>query len=161
MRLWRLSRPEDAERFDGGYGLAHAGRWNRLGQAVTYLSSVPSLCVLEKLVHAGDVELFPDVHCLVRYEAPDNIGVEVYEPGAPLAAGWDLDESATQALGWSWYAFSAAPLLRVPSVIVPTIETGDRNYVVNHRHSESARIRREEISYYRFDARLQALAARG
>lgn len=160
MRLWRLSKPEDAERFDGGYGLHNEGRWNRLGQAVTYCASVPSLCVLEKLVHAGDVDLFPDVHSLVRYEAPDDAAVEVWEPGAPLADGWDDDEAATQALGAAWYVSLSTPLLRVPSVVVPSIETADRNYVVNHRHPDSARIRLEDIADYCLDARLLAMAKR-
>lgn len=160
MRLWRLSRPEDAERFDGGYGLANPGRWNRLGQAVTYCSSVPSLCVVEKLVHAGDVADFPDGHCFVQFDAPDDLGVSVYELDDPLRDGWDRDLPQTQALGSSWYEALRTPLLRVPSVAVPTIETADRNYVVNHTHPDTTRISREAITEYRMDARLLALVGR-
>ena len=49
MRLWRLSAAAYAERFDGGYGLEYAGRWNERGRLVTYCATGPALCVLEKL----------------------------------------------------------------------------------------------------------------
>ena len=60
MRLWRLSNAEDAERFDGGYGLHRDGRWNTRGRPVTYCATGPALCLLEKLVHVEDLALLPD-----------------------------------------------------------------------------------------------------
>ena len=35
MRMWRLSGADDAERFDGGFGLHHDGRWNSRGRPIT------------------------------------------------------------------------------------------------------------------------------
>ena len=60
MRLWRLAGAAYADRFDGGYGLDHEGRWNERGGLVTYCSTGPALCVLEKLVHVEDTGLLPD-----------------------------------------------------------------------------------------------------
>ena len=54
MTLWRLSGADFAKRFDGGYGLANDGRWNTRGRPVTYCSTGPALCVLEKIVHIDD-----------------------------------------------------------------------------------------------------------
>ena len=44
MQLWRLSGAAFADRFDGGYGLEHAGRWNERGRPVCLLR-VPSVIV--------------------------------------------------------------------------------------------------------------------
>jgi hypothetical protein len=52
MLLWRLSGAQHAK--DGGYGLLFDGRQKTVGHAVTYGSTSPSLCVLEKLVHIED-----------------------------------------------------------------------------------------------------------
>ena len=76
MRLWRLSGADFAERFDGGYGLRHDGRWNVSGHPVTYCASGPSLCVLEKLVHVDDPLLLPDDTMLVCYDVPDDVTME-------------------------------------------------------------------------------------
>lgn len=160
MRLWRLAAADIAERFDGGYGVRNAGRWNQRGQIVTYCASVPSLCVLEKLVHIEDVDLFPNDLRLVRYEAPDDLAVSAFEPGNPLEEGWEDRASLTQTLGAEWYEARETALLRVPSVIVPTIETADRNFVINHSHPDIGRIVRKEDRAFRLDPRLLSYATR-
>jgi RES domain-containing protein len=75
MILWRLSGEQHARSLDGGYGLAHDGRWNTAGHAVTYCATSPSLCVLEKLVHVEDPDLLPAL-VMVRYDVPDGMGME-------------------------------------------------------------------------------------
>lgn len=74
MRLWRLSGHDFARVFDGGYGLRFDGRWNTVGHATTYVSTSPSLCVLEKLVHVEDPSLLPALD-MVEYEVPDTAPV--------------------------------------------------------------------------------------
>lgn len=160
MRLWRLSDPWHAERFDGGYGLRNAGRWNQRGHAVTYCSSVPSLCVLEKLVHVEDVRLFPAVQALVHIEAPDDLEVDTLEPRAPLQDGWERNQETTRLLGATWYLSLQAPLLRVPSAIVPTTETADRNFIINHRHPRAGEVKPVMITPFKMDERLLALRTR-
>ena len=73
MRIRRLSGADYAERFDGGFGLDHDGRWNERGRLVTYCATGPALCVLEKLVHVENANLLPDDTVLVRYHVPDDI----------------------------------------------------------------------------------------
>jgi RES domain-containing protein len=82
MLLWRLSRAEHAGAMDGGYGLLFDGRWNSVGPAVTYCSTSPSLCVLEKLVHIEDPSLLPEL-VMVTYDVPDTLPVEIVA-AAPL-----------------------------------------------------------------------------
>jgi RES domain-containing protein len=117
MILWRLSGTRHARAFDGGYGLFYDGRWNTAGRAVSCCATSPSLCVLEKLVHVEDPALLPAL-VMVRYHVPDSLGLEVIAV-AELPESWKLDESLTQQRGDQWHEALSAPLLRVPSIIVP------------------------------------------
>jgi RES domain-containing protein len=138
MILWRLSGERHARSFDGGYGLLHDGRWNTAGHAVTYCATSPALCVLEKLVHVEDPALLPAL-VMVRYEAPDDLIAETCAAGE-LPDGWKRDESWTQQRGDRWHEALDAPLLRVPSAIVPLEGSPDQNVLVNHRHPAAAAI---------------------
>ena len=153
MRLWRLAGADTAARLDGGYGIAHEGRWNSRGRPVTYCSTGPALCLLEKLVHVGDVGLVPDDTVLVRYEVPDEVAIEDVRI-EDLPAGWRLDEGASRAIGDDRLERGSACLLRVPSVIVPVAEADDRNVVINHRHADSAEIEISAAETFLYDPRL-------
>lgn len=153
MSLWRLSAGAYAGRFDGGYGLANDGRWNGRGRPVTYCSTGPALCVLEKLVHINDASRLPDDLMVVRYETPADLKVdEVLLDSLPQR--WDTLEGLTRRLGNDWLDAASACLLRVPSVIVPITDTRDRNVLINHRHEDVRRIRLSRIETFRYDDRL-------
>jgi RES domain-containing protein len=152
MRLWRLSRPSEASKLDGGYGLRFDGRWNRVGRPVTYCATSPALCVLEKLVHIEDPSLVPAL-VLVSYDAPNELAVEDIAL-SDLPLDWRHREIATQAIGDEWLRRAASPLLRVPSVIVPHVDSLDRNFLVNHRHPEANRIEVRSTETFGLDPRL-------
>jgi RES domain-containing protein len=152
MVLWRLSGVPHARAFDGGYGLLFDGRWNTARRAVTYCSTSPSLCVLEKLVHIEDPKLMPPL-IMVRYNVPDGLSVETLIL-AELPEKWRAQESWTQARGDQWHDALQTPLLRVPSVIVPLDGSPDLNVLINHRHPASSQIRIAWTAPFVFDARL-------
>ncbi len=114
MRLWRLSSAAYAHRFDGGYGLDFAGRWNERGRLVTYCATGPALCVLEKLVHVGDTDLLPEDTMLIRYDVPDDLPVEESQL-ADMPEDWRADDRVTRSIGSAWLDRVSACLLRVPS----------------------------------------------
>ena len=155
MELWRLSDADYAERFDGGYGLVCEGRWNGRGRPVTYCSTGPALCVLEKLVHIDDPALLPDEMMLVRYDAPDDLAVEEV-PVDGLPELWRTDRAVTMRIGNGWLDGISACLLRVPSVVVPVRDTRDGNVIINHRHAAATRITISRIETFRYDPRLFA-----
>ena len=157
MRLWRLSGADYAERFDGGFGLEHDGRWNERGRLITYCSTGPALCLLEKLAHIEDAGLLPDDTVLVRYEVPDDLRIEE-SPLDGLPENWRADERLTRSIGNAWLDRGSACLLRVRSVIVPVPDTDDRNIIVNHRHGDAARIAISSIEKFDYDPRLSAFA---
>lgn len=152
MILWRLSGEQYARSFDGGYGLLYDGRWNTAGHAVTYCATSPSLCVLEKLVHVQDPDLLPAL-VMVRYDAPEGLNMEIFSV-TDLPELWRLQESWTQQRGDQWYAAMNAPLLRVPSAIVPLDGSPDQNVLINHRHPAAAEITIVAAEPFVLDARL-------
>jgi RES domain-containing protein len=152
LMLWRLSGAQHARSLDGAYGLAHDGRWNTAGHAVTYCATSPSLCILEKLVHVEDPDLLPPL-VMVRYDVPDALGMETLAVAA-LPAGWRVRESWTQQRGDQWHATLATPLLGVPSVIVPLEGSPDMNVLINHRHEAAGAIRIISAEPFVLDVRL-------
>lgn len=152
MLLWRLSGIQHAKAFDGGYGLLFDGRWNTVGRPVTYCSTSPALCVLEKLLHIEDPALMPAL-MMVRYDGPDDLGVETLGLN-DLPADWRRQEVWTQQRGDQWHASLATPLLRVPSAIVPVDQSPDVNILINHTHKDAARISVISVEPFVLDPRL-------
>ena len=153
MRIWRLSNLEFAQRFDGGFGLYQAGRWNARGRRITYCANGPALCALERLAHAEKVAHLPQYIHLVCYEVPDDIHVEIAEISS-LPEGWSRDQELTRQVGNSWLDSESSCLLKVPSVLVPVAESDERNLLVNHKHEDVGRIRINQIAKFKFDERL-------
>lgn len=152
MILWRLSGLANARTFDGGYGLLFDGRWNTVGHAVTYCATSPALCVLEKLVHIEDPTLMPSF-VMLRYAVPDDLACETIAL-AELPDDWQRHESLTQSRGDRWHAALAAPLLRVPSAVLPLDGAPDVNVLINHRHPDTARITLAAAESFVLDVRL-------
>ena len=153
MRMWRLSGANYAERFDGGFGLFHDGRWNTRGRPITYCATGPALCVLEKLAHIEDTLLLPDDTVLVRYDVPDDLPVQGF-PLDSLPENWRANAPLTQSFGDIWLDRVSASLLRVPSVIVPIPDADDRNILVNHQHEDASRIAILSVERFVYDPRL-------
>ena len=155
MRLWRLSAAMYAERFDGGYGFTNDGRWNSRGRPITYCSTGPALCVLERLVHIQDAALLPDDTMLVSLEAPDGIDVDVVQLGE-LPTGWRSDQRTTRLRGDAWLHARSACLLSVPSAVVPVADSNDRNILINHLHPDVDGIVITRVEAFESDLRLFA-----
>ena len=152
MLLWRLSGKQYARALDGGYGLHFEGRWNSVGHAVTYCATSPALCVLEKLVHVEGPALLPEL-VMVTYMFPDTVAVEDIDL-ADLSPDWRRHEGWSQERGDKWHEERAAPLLRVPSAIVPVIDSPDRNVLINHTHPAMPAIRIVREQPFSLDLRL-------
>jgi RES domain-containing protein len=152
MRIWRLSSARRARDFDGGYGIANSGRWNTKGRAVTYCSTVPSLCALEKRVHVTDPGLLPE-QSMVAYDLPDDVPLRRIELDR-LAPDWTAREIDTQRMGDEWLDGVDELVLVVPSAIMPIQTAPDRNVLINHRHPRVAQVRIAEVLPFNLDPRL-------
>jgi RES domain-containing protein len=106
------------------------GRWNSPGRHVVYASAHLSLAMLELLVHIDDAEAFrrrPHVYHSVRFTRQDVALLEERD----LPRGWDArpETRASQVVGDEWIDTKPAPVLAVPSVIVPPELRYDEAYL--------------------------------
>ncbi|HKP49203.1 MAG TPA: RES domain-containing protein [Gemmatimonadales bacterium] len=122
--------------YDGSGAALEGARWNSPGRVLIYASEHYATALLEKLVHAGRTQL-PGAHHAAAIEIPDDLPLEVFDPGA--VSGWDSEESASaRAYGDQWHAAGRSAVLVVPSIPGQPVE---RNFVINPAHPDAARIR--------------------
>lgn len=124
MNLWRIAsetRRYPAQDVSGEGARLRPGRWNEHGQPALYAACSISLAVLETAAHV-DEDGLPLNRFLVRLEVPEAVweAREALDP-ASLQPAW-LSIPAGRASvkpGATWLASERAPLLVVPSAIVP------------------------------------------
>lgn len=147
--VWRISKASRAA-FDGEGARLYGGRWNRPGVAVVYTSESLALASLELFVHL-DTDLQPDDLVAVSAEVSAALAVETIEAG-DLPATWREypPHEELQALGTAWARRAEKPILSVPSAVVPS----ERNYLLNPRHRDFAKIRVSGSEPFSFDPRM-------
>lgn len=146
MLLWRISRHRD---LNGSGGLRASGRWHDRGLPIVYLAESPAGALLETCVHtsANDV---PPAYTLLAVKVKDETDVETLDSTA-LPPDWVEHLEATRDIGSTWLRSMRAPLLRVPSALVPATF----NVLLNPLHSQAAQIQIEASYDYPFDPRLK------
>src|ERR1041385_9249962 len=145
---WRIVKEKHAASAFSGEGAAKTGgRWNSRGVAVVYTSSSRSLATLESLVHLNPPMTFKYVAIRIKF---DDALVEIF-PVRNLPPGWRTEppQPATKAIGDAWVRAARSVLLAVPSVI-----TGDTNYLLNPGHRDFKMISVGKPEPFAFDPRL-------
>jgi len=145
--VWRLSkRKYAASAFSGEGGLYVAGRWTPKGHRAVYTSESLALASLEVFVHA-ETNNIPLV--AIRAQIPDPLIAEI--PAEQLPQNWQDTEAypQLQAIGDLWLQELAAPILKVPSAIVPV----EYNYILNPTHP-GLHILTEPPVTFQFDRRM-------
>jgi RES domain-containing protein len=139
LRVWRLCVRAHAA-FDGEGARLAGGRWNRKGTPIVYTSATLSLAAQELFVHLDPDEI-PSGLLAISAEIPDQMQVKTLSP-ADLPAVWrqyPAPESLA-AIGTAWAESLQTVVLGVPSSVIPQ----ERNYLLNPRHPDFARIRIDE-----------------
>ncbi|HDG1674405.1 TPA: RES family NAD+ phosphorylase [Kluyvera cryocrescens] len=151
MRLYRLTKTRfAAEAWTGNGARDYGGRWNSEGTPMVYTTGVPSLAVLEVLVH---LDAFPGLggFSLLAIDVPDSLIVQI-DPAA-LPGGWDAPTApkAAQAIGDNWIREGASVALGVPSAILPI----EYNFLLNPKHHAFKAIAaKASVLPFEFDNRL-------
>lgn len=124
MILWRIAadtRKYAADDLSGKGAAANPGRWNEDGQLALYTSPTIAMAVLETAAHVDDVGL-PLNKYLVKLNVPDAAWAarEVLVITA-LPLTWSAIPAgrASVKAGADWLRGGTAPILIVPSVIIP------------------------------------------
>ncbi len=135
VSAWRIvKRKHRAQAFSGEGARLYGGRWNSPGIPLVYTAASQSLAALEMLVHLEASDLLS--HYLVfavqfTEDLVDNLGL-------PLPKDWNAEpvQRKVRLLGDQWCREAVKPVLRVPSVIVPS----ENNYLLNPQHQQFKKI---------------------
>ena len=145
---WRMVPQNRAlQAFSGEGARLFGGRWNSVGTPVVYTSESIALATLELCVH-----LDRDVS-LKKYRVfPVEFSAEFVKELESLPEGWDHDPISPSSMeaGDLWAKEGSTPVLKVPSVIVPS----EYNYVLNPHHPDFQNIKIGEIRPFAIDKRL-------
>jgi RES domain-containing protein len=145
--LWRISNHLS---LTGDGGLRTPGRWHSRGRRVVYCAQNPAAALLEILVHFEiGIHDLPVRYRLLKIAAPDDVHVERISADE-LPSDWPHRTDVTRALGDAWLERGSAPLLTVPSAIVPATF----NVLLNPVHPDATRITIVDIGEHAIDPRL-------
>ena len=153
--LWRIAKHTAqyaATDLSGGGAKIAGGRWNTKGIPVTYAATTISLATLEILAHLGDNIAIRNIF-LVRIHIPDAVWrLREIITAEELDTTWVAEPpgSCTVEFGDAWLKSLSAPLLMVPSVIVPE----EYNVLINPAHPLTARLTATVVRQYVVDPRL-------
>ena len=129
MRAFRLGAAKYAKTasaaFSGEASLYGDGRWHHRGRPIVYAAEHLSLATLEILVHLGRRD---QIQHYVSWEL--EIPETMIAPGPAVPASWQDDLEPTRNWGDQWLVKQAAPVVRVPSFVIPT----EFNFLLNPVH---------------------------
>jgi RES domain-containing protein len=129
---WRIvKRNFRKASFTGEGARRYGGRWNSKGVAVVYVAESQSLAALEMLAHLDSGEMLRYyVVISVSFEPRLVVDVDV----STLPKNWKTYPAprSLRAIGDAWVSSHKSPVLRVPSVLVPS----ESNFLLNPHHPE-------------------------
>jgi len=127
-----------------------SGRWHTRGRRIVYCTQSPAAALLEILVHFEiDVRDLPTRYKLLKLHASEDLVVEELA-SQDLPEHWIELTDVTRSRGDRWLQAERAPLLRVPSAVVP--ETF--NLLLNPAHADANRVEVVQVNEHAIDPRL-------
>lgn len=142
-----------------GAGAKSTGdRWNEKGVPVVYAAQNRSLACLETIVHPNAGGL-PLNRTLVEVTISDDVWAPREQLDATKLVGWDARRASRTGIGFGteWARSRRAPILVVPSVVVP----GDVNVLVNPLHPSSASPVARKVRLWTYDPRMAKATQQG
>jgi RES domain-containing protein len=155
VRLWRVATDTPrwaAEDLSGKGAASGGGRWNEVGELVSYASTSISLAAWETRAHIGRATALPWNRYLVAIAVPDEVWAARSVLPQPPPVGWEAipEGGVSRSLGSRWLAGGASALLAVPSVIVPE----EFNVLINPTHAHAQRLRASKQRRFIYDPRI-------
>ena len=146
--VWRLVRPEFADKLDGAGAKIAGGRWNSPGRRVIYAAESYAGAMLEVLANAN-IGRIPKHHSGIEIVIAEGVSVETVD--VRKVRRWDSpDQRASRMFGDKWYDEQRSAVLIVPS----TVARVERNVVINQEHAEFRRLRATKPKPVVWDERL-------
>ncbi len=148
MILYRVAKLKYASLSDlaeHGYGAAQYGaRWNspdpamRFNRRIIYSSDALAQAMLELIVHTDTENLKNLSYGYMQFEVEEEYIASLDTRALPENWNTHPASPSTQKIGDTWFDTNYAPILRVPSVIIPlsAYEQGHANYLINAVHPD-------------------------
>ena len=147
---WRIVKLQHSKAAFSGEGARRfGGRWNSIGKLAIYLAEYQSTAALEVLVHHYPLMPQQKYHCF-RVEWSEKLMEKVDDSRLPKNWRANPPRCESQDLGDHWLENGTAPVLSVPSAIIPS----ERNFILNPSHSDFKRIKIHPPKLFVFDPRL-------
>jgi RES domain-containing protein len=149
VRVWRIAGAAHAAS-DGEGARRHGSRWTPRGVPAVFTSATLSLAALERFVHI-DSDLEPPDLLAIPVDIRDDMAIDAVVVET-LPADWRSfpPPPALADIGERWLRTATAPVLSVPSVVIPH----ERNFVLNPTHREFTRIVIGRSEPFSFDPRM-------
>ena len=142
MRLWRIAtetRKYTAVDLSGTGASIEPGRWNEPGEFVVYCAPTIAMAVIETAAHMVGVG-FPQNRFIVGIEVPAHVWAARETLHVErLPAAWSAIPAGqtSVSIGSAWLSAASAPILVLPSAIVPE----ETIALINPKHALAARIK--------------------
>ncbi len=133
--VWRITTARFAQTaFSGEGARLYGGCWNPKGCEVVYTAESQSLALLELMVQDDPLRAN---YVLIPAALPADLQMTQIDAGQ-LPDNWRTlgARDVLQAMGQEWIQNGQTAVLTIPSVVVPA----ERNYLLNPRHPDFARI---------------------
>lgn len=150
MVVYRVGRRKFSMELTGEGARLHGGRWNHILIPCIYTSESRALAVLEYTVNIS-IEDIPGSLCITAIEIPDT---GIYEVNvADLPRNWKKSPppASTKDLGSQILKTSIAPIIKIPSVIIPQ----EFNYILNPKSTGSKDFKIISVVDFVYDARIK------
>lgn len=149
MVVFRISRTEFASDLSGEGARLFGGRWNKKEYPCIYTAASRALALLEYTVNVS-IDEMPLVLSMLSLEIPDDI---ITIDLADLPDNWNESPApaATKDIGTKFLINGLAPILKLPSVIIPQ----EFNYLLNTKHALSKEFKIVEINEFFYDPRIK------
>lgn len=155
INLWRIAKHTaqySADDLSGSGAKITGGRWNSKGLPAVYAATSIALATLETLAHLGDNIAIRNAY-LVQIIVPPSLWAQRdILTTADLPPTWNAEPAGATTIdfGDNWLASNSAPLLLMPSVIVPE----EHNVLINPAYPGIEQISAQVLRQFVVDPRL-------
>lgn len=152
MRVWRISKRKYAQiAFNGEGTKLVGGRWTLKGTRAVYTSSSLALAALELLIHLEKEDIITGF-VAVSADIPDDVRIDAVA-AEQLPQSWRDTPvpTALSIIGQQWLQAGRTAVLSVPSSVIAV----EKNFILNPKHPDFARIQINSLEVFNFDSRLQ------
>ncbi len=153
MFVYRIDRKKYLKETLQGIGasMSSSFRWNSKHTRMVYTSQSRALALLEITAHLNGIIEIPTDRYLVEIEIPDALKIQTLSI-AELPKNWNAHPPSvlTQKLGDTFVQKLKAPVLKVPSSIVPQ----EFNLLINPNHPDAKKIKIISKERLAFDPRI-------